>query len=124
MTLYYSNSTKGFYDTDVGYASLPDDIIELTKEQYDMLLHGVNVLHKKIQVIDGAPTLVEPDPVLPTWEIIRSKRDRFLARSDYTQMSDWPGDKSAWATYRQALRDIPQTYVNPEDVIWPSPPEA
>jgi hypothetical protein len=31
MTIYYSPTTKGFYDTDFGYPSLPQDIIEITK---------------------------------------------------------------------------------------------
>lgn len=124
MTIYYSDSTKGFYDTDVGYESLPYDIIEITKEQHNALLRGVNIERKKIQVIDGVPTLVEPDPETLNWTIIKARRDRLLAKSDYTQMPDWPGDKVAWATYRQALRDIPQTYSEPSDVVWPTPPGA
>jgi hypothetical protein len=30
---------------------------------------------------------------------------------------------TAWATYRQELRDLPTTYTNPEDVDWPTKPE-
>jgi len=37
-------------------------------------------------------------------------------------MPDFPGDKEAWATYRQTLRDIPQTFASPADVIWPTAP--
>lgn len=38
-------------------------------------------------------------------------RNRLLARSDWTQLPDSPFDaatKLAWATYRQALRDLPE----------------
>ncbi|WP_411393249.1 phage tail assembly chaperone [Vibrio lentus] len=31
-------------------------------------------------------------------------------------------DATAFRQYRQALRDIPQTYSNPEDVVWPQKP--
>ena len=56
------------------------------------------------------------------WNEIRSKRNGFLLSSDWTQLSDSPVDLSAWATYRQELRDIPQTFSTPESVIWPSKP--
>lgn len=38
----------------------------------------------------------------------REKRDLLLAQSDWTQVADTPVDKQEWATYRQALRDLPQ----------------
>jgi len=31
--------------------------------------------------------------------------------------------KKAWLTYRQALRDIPQTFSTPEEVVRPNKPE-
>ncbi|OCH46128.1 hypothetical protein A6D96_22955, partial [Vibrio cyclitrophicus] len=31
-------------------------------------------------------------------------------------------DVAPFRQYRQALRDIPQTYTNPEDVVWPQKP--
>jgi hypothetical protein len=41
------------------------------------------------------------------WDFLRSNRDQLLAASDWTQLPDAPVDKAAWATYRQALRDLP-----------------
>ena len=38
---------------------------------------------------------------------IRAQRDRLLSASDWTQVLDAPVDREAWATYRQALRDLP-----------------
>lgn len=67
----------------------------------------------------------EPPAPAITWEIIRARRNELLAMSDWTQLPDAPMDHSlrkAWARYRQALRDIPQTFLRPEDVVWPSPP--
>lgn len=41
------------------------------------------------------------------WEQIKWWRNAQLAASDWTQLPDAPVDKAAWATYRQALRDLP-----------------
>lgn len=122
MTLYYSPITKGFYDTEiVDYPALPDDLIEITKEQHLQFVDGINMQGKELVLVEGQLTLQDLVKI-PTWWEIRLKRNRLMAMSDYTQMSDYPGDKESWATYRQALRDIPQTYTNPEDVVWPTAP--
>jgi len=66
-----------------------------------------------------------PTPVDPLGEIrssVRLQRDGLLKRSDWTQVADAPVDQSAWATYRQALRDVPQQEGFPSDVLWPEPP--
>jgi hypothetical protein len=55
-------------------------------------------------------------------QAIRYNRDRLLAASDWTQVSDAPVDQAAWATYRQALRDIPQQAGFPENITWPEMP--
>ncbi len=39
---------------------------------------------------------------------LRRQRDIALMNSDWTQVLDAPVDRTAWATYRQALRDLPQ----------------
>lgn len=54
---------------------------------------------------------------------IRKKRDKLLASSDWTQVSDVQVDQSAWAAYRQALRDIPQQEGFPENIVWPTKPQ-
>lgn len=56
------------------------------------------------------------------WNEIRSKRNGFLAQSDWTQLEDYSGNKETWAIYRQELRDIPQTFSTAESVIWPLKP--
>lgn len=52
----------------------------------------------------------------------RARRDRLLAACDWTQVSDAPVDAAAWATYRQALRDVPQQEGFPENITWPEAP--
>lgn len=59
------------------------------------------------------------------WNAIKVQRNILLSESDWTQMADAPltiGEKLLWSEYRQALRDIPQTFANPEDVIFPEKP--
>ena len=61
-------------------------------------------------------------PVVPlTWEQIRAKRDVLLKDSDWSAFPDAnpKPSKEAWITYRQALRDLPQSFETPEEVIWP-----
>ena len=52
----------------------------------------------------------------------RADRNQRLANSDWTQLSDAPVDKTAWAAYRQALRDITAQAGFPWDVQWPDKP--
>ena len=52
----------------------------------------------------------------------REKRNALLAECDWTQVADAPVDKAAWASYRQALRDVPSQPGFPYNVIWPEVP--
>lgn len=96
--------------------------------------------------VDGAAGLIwlaDPPATLPTLDTvqaavtdaqnaaalaeIRVKRDGMLAACDWTQMPDSPladATKTAWATYRQQLRDYPdQTGFDPlNPPAWPTPP--
>lgn len=53
---------------------------------------------------------------------IRAERDKLLSKSDWTQLADAPVDKTAWATYRQQLRDITGQDTFPTKVTWPTKP--
>lgn len=55
-------------------------------------------------------------------ENIRGHRNSLLKETDYTQLTDAPGDAAVWATYRQALRDIPAQEGFPFTVTWPTEP--
>ena len=54
---------------------------------------------------------------------VRSQRNQKLTETDWTQVNDAPVDKAAWATYRQALRDVPTQSGFPWSVTWPAQPE-
>jgi len=54
---------------------------------------------------------------------VRAKRNELLKESDWTQILDCTVDKTVWATYRQALRDITSQEGFPFNVIFPAMPE-
>jgi hypothetical protein len=68
-------------------------------------------------------TPLPPDESDP-WEVIRQKRDQLIRDSDWTMIPGATVDQAQWSAYRQILRDLPQTYSNPEDVVWPTPPST
>ena len=64
---------------------------------------------------------------------IRGTRNTLLAACDWTQIADSTADKTAWASYRQQLRDLPAGIVAlaidprtfsdwPHDPIWVAMP--
>ena len=61
------------------------------------------------------------DVLADKWTSIRSKRDKLLAESDYMGNSDVTMS-SAWKTYRKALRDLPASESDPDDITWPTEP--
>lgn len=52
----------------------------------------------------------------------RAKRNQLLAASDWTQVFDAPVDRTAWAVYRQELRDITSQAGFPKTINWPVAP--
>jgi hypothetical protein len=53
---------------------------------------------------------------------MRASRTEKLKDSDWTQIADSTADKTAWATYRQALRDVTAQAGFPWEVTWPDAP--
>jgi hypothetical protein len=72
---------------------------------------------------DGS-TFTDPTPV-PTAEEnllrLRLKRNALLAETDWWASSDLTMTAEQTA-YRQALRDITDTYTSLDDVVWPTKP--
>ena len=54
---------------------------------------------------------------------LRGDRNARLSACDYTQLPDFAGDKTAWATYRQTLRDLPANVADARIFdTWPNKP--
>jgi hypothetical protein len=54
---------------------------------------------------------------------VRADRNRRLAETDWTQILDAPVDRTVWANYREALRNLPAQEGFPHNVVWPNKPE-
>jgi len=66
----------------------------------------------------------EPAETIDPWQAIRTKRDQLIRESDWTMTPGATVDQAQWTAYRQVLRDLPQTYENAEDVVWPTVPST
>jgi hypothetical protein len=56
---------------------------------------------------------------------VRTERDTKLTATDWTQLADsqlTDKVKATWATYRQALRDLPSASGFPHTMTWPTKP--
>ena len=61
----------------------------------------------------------------PKWVEIRAKRDSLLNSCDWTQLADCPlssDKKIEWATYRTALRNLPEVQTDVNNIIYPTKP--
>ena len=86
-----------------------------------------------VSVIDGVPydadnNVVSYDAAAVDTETnlqeVRMIRNAKLAETDWTQSRDVTlTNDAAWQTYRQALRDITDTYSDLDSVVWPTKPE-
>ena len=56
------------------------------------------------------------------YALLRKKRNQLLAETDHWAYQDTPDMTQAQLDYRQALRDITNTYTSLDDVVWPSKP--
>jgi hypothetical protein len=120
----WANAEHTMIDLTVRFAEIPEDL-PFTASPDDCEEHGRALFAAAKAGEYGA--IAEFVPYVPTQEekaeTIRAERDALLASSDWTQLPDVPEDtRSAWAVYRQALRDIPQQAGFPDAVVWPTKP--
>lgn len=78
--------------------------------------------------VDGETTAAEQEAAYKAQKdaeqakSVREQRTTKLAECDWTQLADAPVDKAAWATYRQALRDVTAQAGFPWTIEWPVAP--
>jgi len=105
-------------------------VVEQSPPEYNPANQNLNQLN---------PTLVDGE-WLQTWQVaaasadeiiertaakeaeVRQQRNELLSACDWTQLPDAPVDRTAWATYRQELRDITAQAGFPWNVQWPVAP--
>lgn len=125
---YYASNSNGnlaFY-CDVVHEDIPVDAVAITEDVWQDAV--ANPGKYSIQV--GQFVTASPWPPIRTAEelltAIRRKRDALLAACDWTDLVSAQTRLTseqliAWATYRQALRDMPQT-CDPYNPVWPVVP--
>ena len=109
---------------------MPTSSYGITDEDYSSIqwmdssnsLPSIDVINAKITELDAAEPM----------RLLREERFRLLSECDWTQGADVPNSiKTAWQTYRQALRDLPASSSPKLDsnydldltsVTWPTEP--
>jgi len=118
FTIYNLESGEILYSTTT---DTPIDVMGL--QDGEGIITG-NYQSNEHIIVDGK-AVIRTDNVL---EILRANRDSLLSESDWTQMTDSPlsaSKKTEWATYRQALRDLPANNSSAssiDDVTFPNKP--
>jgi len=116
----YKTDTGEILSNGTTNASIEDFILE----DGQSIIEGIYEV-SEYKIIDASPV----EQSIDFWETIRLQRNELLNQSDWTQINDSPlsdSKKQEWATYRQLLRDLPNTYQsvnNIADVIFPTIPE-
>ena len=80
-------------------------------------------------VVDGVNKTITVDTALEKatqlanqWAVIRAQRDALLSSCDWRAMPDAPTMSADWTNYRQALRNLPSTEADPDNVVFPEEP--
>lgn len=97
-----------------------------------MMNQAIFKLYPSVHILRGSiaydvdDNVVEYDKAAVTTEAnimaLRAERNQRLAETDWWVMPDRTATQ-AQLDYRQALRDITNTYSSLDDVVWPEKPE-
>ena len=74
------------------------------------------------EAADAADTAAANQVVPNKWIKIRAKRDQLMAACDWMALPDSPAISDSWTEYRSALRNLPASQADPDDIIWPTAP--
>lgn len=122
---FYVQLKNGKIDNYINYLpELPEgfSVVQITDIEFDQIInqrtHYFDITDNTVKIINKSDEDI--------WFEIRNKRNTLLRKSDWTQMNDSPLNtekKNEWLNYRNNLRNLPQTFINPDEVIWPDVPE-
>ena len=97
-----------------------------------------NEMFRKVTGADANGTAIESTEHGIAWATVAAKRDEIIAAQPMKELraelnrriaeTDWWASSDLTMTaeqtaYRQALRDITNTYTSLDDVVWPTKPE-
>jgi hypothetical protein len=111
---------------------LPVETISENKEIQESVEYIIeeNIVREIITTRDKTQEEIEKEnqsEIEAKWHSVRIKRNNLLKESDIEVTSDrWDAMDSniklLWINYRNQLRDIPQVYTNPDDIVLPEKP--
>ena len=115
---YYNEQIHYCWDSSYAQSDIDENIdsryttLELTEEQFNTVMSGgpARVVSGSFEEITIPELTIQEE----TLQALRSARTIELSRTDWTQVPDSPlsdSKKAEWATYRQALRDLPSNYT-------------
>lgn len=108
----------GVYKKQIVTPPYHDPATQVCEEGPALLIDGVWTQNYIVSDLDPAAAAAK---VEAQWDVIRAERNKLLADCDWTQLPDVSVDAAAWATYRQALRDV-TGQANPFAIVWPEGP--
>jgi len=85
-------------------------------------------MESRRKIVLAGTEVISDEMVDRTWDYVRHHRTKWLTTSDqFTSMQDRFSDEEweSLLTYRQALRDLPQTFESPNEACdnWPPRPD-
>jgi|TARA_R100001510_G_C7635274_1_gene193556 hypothetical protein len=94
----------------------------LTKNEALELVNALTLRVEELEAILNPVAILAQEDT--SWIVVRQKRDALLRSTDWVMTPGSTIDQAAWAAYRQALRDLPQTYHSArlKDISWPIQP--
>lgn len=128
---------------EVDFDELDEEYVEFTATPHDIEPHGITLYNNAIAGNYGVISpFVPPSDITgdEAMELLRFARNMALEQTDYIEMpTKWATltteKQTEWATYRNALRDLPANYPNVElrwdadigdmswyNVVWPTQP--
>lgn len=111
----------GVYPVDVVAPPVYDSLTQTLEQKQPALTDGKWTVGWTV-IDKTTEELAQQDAAQATQ--VRAERNTKLAETDWTQAKDIADNIStAWATYRQALRDVPAQAGFPWEVTWPTKPE-
>ena len=99
----------------------PPTLSATQKLGYAVFTNNGNLVERTYPIVDKTSDEIAQETSNKAARM-RELRNKKLSESDWTQLADSTVDKSTWATYRQALRDIPTQSGFPYDITWPTQP--
>ena len=96
----------------------------VTSEEAIILWEGPSAQPTESELLQAQQDYVSEH--IAAWSELRTTRNLLLTECDWTQLSDaqlTSAQVTEWQTYRQALRDLPSTTLDPTQPNWPTSPE-